>query len=111
MMLTGKLTFNAVAVKHIEVDKIKKTAIISLDKSSAPEGDKLDEFPDHPLQGEVVGKGQDVGDICEVGDIVLFKLSTHWSPQPYVLNDMGTIYYIYNSGDIALVRKKEDVTT
>lgn len=107
MMLTGKLTFNAVAVKPIEVEKIKKTSIITLEKNETPQGDKLDEFADHPLQGEVVGIGEDVKE-CKVGDVVLFKLSNHWTPQPYVLNDKGTIYYLYNNTDIALVRKPHE---
>jgi len=108
-MLTGKLTFNAVAVKHIEVDKIKKTALISLDKSNALEGDKVDEFVDHPLQGEVVGIGTNVeeGGTCKIGDIVLLKIS-EYGQKPYVLNDKGTIYWVYNEGDILLVRKPNE---
>lgn len=107
MMLTGKLSFNAVAVKMIEVEKVSKSAIISLDKETKPQGDKLSDFPDHPLQGEVIGVGKDVT-MCKKGDVVLFKINNSWIPDPYMINDMGTIYSIYNETDIVMVRVPDE---
>jgi len=108
-MLTGELTFNAVAVKVIEIEKIKKSTLISLSKEEGDiEKNTIEDFPDHPLQGEVVGIGTNVTQ-CEVGDVVLIKVS-QYPTNPFPLNDKGTIYSVYNEGDILLVRKS-DVTT
>ena len=105
MMLTGELTFNAVAVKIIEVEKVKKSTLISLSKEESIEKNTIDDFPDHPLQGEVVGIGPNVkaSGTCKVGDIVLLKVS-QYPTNPYPLNDKGTIYSVYNEADILLVR-------
>ena len=108
MVLTGKLTFNSIAVKTINVDKVVESQLIIQEEkaSMANNFDRIDEYEDHPFQGEVVGVGSSVT-TCKEGDIVLFKLSTMWTPTPYILNDKGTIYFIYNEGDVALVREKE----
>lgn len=106
MILSGKLTFNAVAVKLIEIEPEKKSSIISISEEKDPKPDKLTDYPDHPLQGEVVGVGESVTQ-CKVGDVVLFKLSSNWTPSPYVINDKGTIYQLYNEGDIAIVREEK----
>lgn len=111
MKLSGKLTFNAVAIKHIEIEKTAKSSIISIEKdTNSPQADKLSDFADHPLQGEVVAVGPNVT-VCIPGDIVLLKVNSNYTPNPYMINDKGTVYSIYNEGDIALVRTDEEHTT
>lgn len=108
MVLTGKLTFNSVAVKPIDVNKVIESQLITQQEKTSiiTDSDRIDEFEDHPFQGEVVGVGPSVS-TCKKGDIVLFKISTMWTPTPYILNDKGTVYFIYNEGDVVMVREKE----
>jgi len=107
MILTGKPSFNEIVVKQIIIEKEVKSSIISISKEEKPSNsEQITDYPDHPFQGEVVGIGDQVT-LCKVGDIVLFKVSSTWMPQPYLLNDKGTTYFIYNQGDIAIVREKE----
>ncbi len=107
MILTGKPSFNEVVVKQIVIEKENKSTLIIPNKSEeAEKSEQITDFPDHPFQGEVVGVGEQVT-LCKVGDIVLFKVSRNWMPTPYLLNDKGTTYFIYNQGDIAIVREKE----
>jgi len=108
MELSGKLTFNAVAIKELFVDKKVKSSIISLDGDKDLSKGRLDDFTDHPMQGEVVGIGNNVT-VCKKGDIVLFKIYEGGRP-PLLLNDMGTLFFIYNEGDILLVREKNEYT-
>jgi len=105
MILSGKLTFNAVAVKEIPIEKTKKSTLIKINEDKTPVADKIDDFPDHPLQGEVVGVGSNVEEskTCKVGDIVLLKISDYGG-KPYPLNDKGVIYWVYNETDVLLVR-------
>ena len=109
MMLTGKASFNEVIVKQIIIEKENKSSLIIPNSKGddAEKSEQITDFPDHPFQGEVVGVGEQVT-LCKVGDTVLFKVSRNWMPTPYLLNDKGTTYFIYNQGDIALVREPID---
>ena len=107
MILTGKLTFNAVALKMLPIDKIKKDSLILPSGIKGKEEEEsLKDYPDHPFQGEVIGVGENVRE-CKEGDIVLLKIQPNWMPVPIFLNDKGTMYNVYNNTDILLVREKD----
>jgi len=105
MILSGKLTFNAVAVKEVIVEKATDSLLIKEESVKESKGDTIDQYLDHPLQGEVVGVGSNVEEskTCKVGDIVLLKISDYGG-KPYPLNDKGVIYWVYNETDVLLVR-------
>lgn len=109
MKLTGELTYNAIALKMNIIEKKTKSSIILTSKKDDDENTSMDDFPDHLLQGIVIGVGKSVqesGNI-EIGDTVLLKVLSDWMPKPYLLNDKGTMYSVYNDTDVILIRKKE----
>jgi co-chaperonin GroES (HSP10) len=99
MELSGKLTFNRIAIKVIEISKKSKSGIIL---SEVKEDDGWSMFEDHPNQGVVVGVGNDVT-VCKPGDTVLIKGGINATG----LLDKGTLYSIIYEGDVLLVREKE----
>lgn len=98
MKLSGKLTFNKVAIKVIEVPKKSKSGIILSEVKESD--DVLSMYDDHPAQGIVVGVGNNVS-ICKEGDTVLLRGGT----QGTALLDNGTLYSIIHETDILLVRE------
>lgn len=65
MELSGKLTFNRIAVKLIDIEKKTKSGILLADNKDG-ENTTIDSFKDHPDQGEVIGIGNSVT-ICKKG--------------------------------------------
>ena len=107
MKLSGKLAWSLVAVKPITVEKeaAKGSSIILPSGVKAKdENVSLAEFPDHLLQGLVVGVGESVK-LCKEGDIVLFMISSDYMAKPSYLNDKGTMYQLFRDSDIVLVRE------
>lgn len=97
MKISGKLTFNRVAVKMIDVPQVTKTGIIL----NNTQKDTIDMYEDHPAKGIVIAIGPDVTS-CKEGDIVLINQKSYGIG----LNDMGEIYTIIHEGDILLVREQ-----
>jgi len=98
MKLSGKLTFNRVAIKMITVEKKNKSGLILPDTKDTD--DMIDSYEDHPLQGLVCGIGSSVT-VCKEGDTVLLK----GGATGYALLDKGTLYSIISESDIVLVRE------
>ena len=98
MKLSGKLTFNRVAIKVIDVPKKSKSGII-LSEVKENE-DTLSMYEDHPAQGIVIGVGNSVT-VCKEGDTVLIKGGT----QGTALLDKGTLYSVIYESDVLLVRE------
>lgn len=99
MQLSGKLTFNRIAIKSIEIPKTRKSGIV-LPDSKFEDNDAFDMYEDHPLQGFVVGVGKDVTS-CKAGDIVLIKGNSRADK----LMDNGTLYLVIYEQDVLLVRE------
>lgn len=109
MKLSGKLTFEYIAVKPIiiEKDEQKSSGIILPSGVKAKDaGDNLTDYPDHIAQGLVIAIS-DAVTICKPGDTVLLMLSSDYMAKPSFLNDKGTMYHLYRQSDIVLVREKE----
>ena len=105
MKLSGKLTFNRIAIKIIPVEKKTKSSLILLEtKESKDMEDTIDSYEDHPLQGIVCGVGNNVT-ICKEDDVVLLRGGT----SGFALLDKGTLYSIVSESDVILVR--ENVST
>ena len=109
MKLSGKLAWSLVAVKPITIEKEVQGSSIILPSGvkAKDENVSLAEFPDHLLQGLVVGVGDRV-DICKEGDIVLFMISSDYMAKPSYLNDKGTMYQLFRDSDIVLVRESNE---
>ena len=107
MKLTGKLTFSSVAVKLVDIDKIAKGGSLILPAGVKGKEDDatLIDYPDHPLQGIVVGVAPGVT-VCKEGDTVLFTFG-EYIPKPSFINDKGTLYQIFRETDIVMVREGE----
>ncbi len=100
MELSGKLLFNRIAIKLIEVPEKNKRGIF-LPESAKSAENIIDRFDDHPFQGEVIGVGEHVT-ICKKGDIVLLKGDINMP----ILLDLGTVYQLINETDVILVREQ-----
>lgn len=109
MKLTGKLTFEYIAVKPITIEKDEQNGsgiILPSGVKAKDAGDNLTDYPDHIAQGIVV----DVADavtICKPGDTVLLMLASDYMARPSFLNDKGTMYHLYRQSDVVLVREKD----
>lgn len=99
MELSGKITFNRIAVKLIDIEKKTKSGIILAD-SKEGETTTMDSFTDHPHQGEVVAIGTSVS-VCKKGDVVLIRDGA----SPLALNDKGTLFALLYESDVLLVRE------
>lgn len=112
MKLSGKLTFELIAVKPIRIEKDSNSTnsiILPSGVKAKDEEDSLADYPDHIAQGLVIAVADSVT-ICKPGDIVLFTISSDYMAKPTYLNDKGSLYHIYRQTDIVLVREG-NVTT
>jgi co-chaperonin GroES (HSP10) len=98
MELSGKMVFNRVAIKKIEIPE-KKTSLI-LPEEVKSKKNPWEIYEDHPNQGIVVGVGDQVT-CCEVGDTVLIRDGI----MMHILLDKDKAYHIIYEQDILLVRK------
>ena len=108
MMISGRVPFNRVVLKTIDVEKSTKSGIIISGTGTEKENKSIEVFQDHPFQGLVIALGEGLQNwevpLCKVGDIVLIKPGS----TAYQLNDRGTMYTVISDTDILLVREAEE---